>query len=171
MRDKLLNLLAKVLAYPPIRDRIIEKAMKTPYNHIGDYMERYWLVQEDSYLAKLLGVSIRLHIIKQPDQDRALHTHPFTFRTFILKGGYIELRDRLAVVSINSWSAGYERREGTTYRLDKDTPHAIISLRYNEPAVSLFVYGQRKGDWYFDTDEGLIPHATYLNEQEKHNEQ
>jgi Trehalose and maltose hydrolases (possible phosphorylases) len=136
--------------------------MNTPYTHIGDYMERYWLVQEDSSLAKLLGVSIRLHIIKQPDQDRALHTHPFTFRTFILTGGYVEVRNNLDF---------YNRNTGTTYRLDKDTPHAILSLFDNEPAVSLFVYGQRKGDWYFDTDEGLVPHATYLNEQEKQNEQ
>ena len=170
MKDKLLNILAKVLAYQPIRDRIIEKAKNRPYTHIGDYMERYWIIEEDSALAKLLGVSIRLHIIKRPDQDRALHTHPFTFRTFILEGGYTELRDlEVLLTPLYSMSNSYHRVSGTTYKLDRTTPHAIVSLDNNEPAVSLFVYGQRKGDWYFDTDEGLIPHAKYLNEQEKQN--
>ena len=34
--------------------------------------------------------SIRLHHWLAPDDDRAVHDHPWAFRTFVLKGGYID---------------------------------------------------------------------------------
>lgn len=165
MKEQAFALLAKVLSYGPIKRAVVRYAKKHPYVHIpadASYMERYWIIREGSDLANWLGKSIRLHIIKSPDQDRALHTHPFTFRTLIIEGGYKELRK----YGPGSWSqAGIIRKTGDTYVLDKTTPHQIVSLTNGQPATTIFIYDKRDGDWYFDTDEGLIPQARYLNEQ------
>lgn len=59
------------------------------------YMTRFWIVKPGGLaswlLTKLTGYeSIRLHHIIQPDHDRDLHSHPFKYRTFVLRGYYIE---------------------------------------------------------------------------------
>lgn len=162
MKDTALNLLAKILAKPVVANAIIKFAKKRPYSHIGEYMERYWVIEEDSWLSRILGISIRLHVIKLPDQDRAMHTHPFNFRSFILTGGYVEIRRPSN--SPQYYYGFHDHYPGSTYLLDRTTPHQIVRLMGKE-AVTLFVYDTRKGDWYFDTDEGLIPHAKYLNEE------
>lgn len=54
-----------------------------PYRHdIGDYMSRWILIHP--------GGTIRLHNIRQADQDHDLHDHPWDFVSIILRGGYIE---------------------------------------------------------------------------------
>jgi hypothetical protein len=168
MKEKAFALLAKVLSYGPIKRAVVRYAKRTKYYHIpedGSYMERYWIIREGSTLALRLGHSVRLHIIKSPDQDRAMHTHPFTFRTMIIEGGYTELRKTSHEMSDGVWTFEYDRKAGESYVLDKDTPHQIVSLTDDKPATTIFIYDERAGDWFFDTDEGLVPHAKYLNEQ------
>lgn len=80
----MLNLIAKVLARPAVVDFLIRRAKRTPYTNIVTdgvlYMERYWLF--NPYPANSSGkgnrfpISIRLHRIVLPDQDRHLHDHP-----------------------------------------------------------------------------------------------
>lgn len=157
MKEQVFKVIGKVLAIPFVANYLINRALANPYTHIppndGSYMKRFWLLTEDGYLSRLIGISIRVHFIFSPDRDRALHTHPFPFRTFILKGGYTEIQPNK--------SKAY--KAGDTYSLDIRTPHAITSV--DSGTVSLFVAGRRTDDWFFDTDEGLIPHAKYLNEQ------
>lgn len=96
--------------------RLLARAKRTPYFHLhhGDdslYMERYWIVpfaseKEGCYIAtwrrpvvwllQALGVSIRLHVIHTPDLDRAMHDHPWTFASWVLRGWYEEQRPLVA---------------------------------------------------------------------------
>ncbi len=154
MKDKMFSLLAKVCSFSPVRNTIVRYAKRRPYTHIGDYMERYWIIHEGSRLSSILGHSVRLHVIKQPDNDRAMHTHPFSFRTMVIDGGYMEIRQRHI--------EGYIRHTGDSYELDKNIPHMIYNLLDGKPATTIFITGKREDDWYFDTDQGLIPHKQYL---------
>ncbi len=51
---------------------------------LGDYMRR-WIL-------RLPWFNLRLHNILKSDEGRDLHDHPFSFWSFILRGGYIEHR-------------------------------------------------------------------------------
>lgn len=53
------------------------------YRHdIGEFMRR-WIFQSP------LG-TVRLHNIREPDEDREMHDHPWDFVAVILRGGYVE---------------------------------------------------------------------------------
>lgn len=170
MKDTVFKYLSKALAYKPVADWIINRSLQTPYTHIppqtGEYMKRYWLIKEDGWLSRLIGISARVHFINSPDHDRDMHTHPFTFRTFVLRGSYVEQRRSFIEFYLNGQEVPQmiDRSAGSTYQLDSDTPHMI---EWVEPGtVSLFVYGRRVGDWFFQTHEGRIPHETYLKDKE-----
>ena len=158
-KETFYSYLGRFLAFPMVADTIIKLAKRRVYNHIhnGAYMERYWLLREGSWLSRTLGIAIRLHVINSNDGDRAMHTHPFKFRTFILKGGYWERRR----YDDFGYDVGVERVPGDTYEMDIKDAHQIYRL-LDGPATTLFVYGARKDDWYFETEHGMIPHEQYL---------
>ncbi len=162
-KETFYSYLGRFLAFPMVADAVIRLAKRRVYNHIhnGAYMERYWLLREGSWLSRTLGIAIRLHVINDSDGDRAMHTHPFKFRTFILKGGYLERRSDYVGVP---WPFKYIWRfTGNTYEMDIKDSHQIVKLLGTSgPATTLFIYGARKGDWYFETEHGMIPHEQYL---------
>lgn len=166
MKETLFKYVAKALAYKPVADWIITRSLKTPYTHIppdtGDYMQRYWLIKEDGWLSRLIGISARVHFINSPDHDRDMHTHPFTFRTFVLRGKYAEIRKVDFPAYLHT---AFIRKVGQTYQLDSNTAHMIE--RVDPGTVSLFVYGRRSGTWFFDTYEGRIPQELYLNKDKE----
>lgn len=109
MTGLLMHLLARTLARPAVADWLIRRAQRTPYSPIiseGElYMERFWLFNPypDSGASGAdrkpwrFPISIRIHHIVLPDQDRHLHDHPWNARTFILRGWYREVRPVNAV--------------------------------------------------------------------------
>ena len=61
------------------------------------YMGRWWVVPPDTRRSQFLRFisrgryeTVRLHWINRGDEDRELHSHPFDYSTFILKGFYYE---------------------------------------------------------------------------------
>jgi hypothetical protein len=59
-----------------------------PYQHLTNYMQRWWLVQAaDGKCHK----AARLHHILRSDLDRALHGHPWDNASLLLRGGYWEV--------------------------------------------------------------------------------
>lgn len=158
-KETFYSYLGRFLAFPVVADTIIKLAKRRVYSHIhnGAYMERYWLLREGSWLSRTLGIAIRLHVINDSDGDRAMHTHPFKFRTFILKGGYWERRR----YDDQGYAVGIKRVPGDTYEMDIKDAHQIYRL-LDDPATTLFIYGARKDDWYFETEHGMIPHEQYL---------
>ena len=68
-----------------LADRLIARAMRTPYIHLEGYMNRWWLIPYNRF-----GIAVRIHEILRSDADRDLHDHPWWYVTIILRGGYWE---------------------------------------------------------------------------------
>jgi hypothetical protein len=169
MKSLFWRFLAKLLARPAIADWIIERAQRTPYDHLaiadgsriirlphdtalwpGDswYMRRWWFL-------RFGPLQIRVHHILLADIGRDMHDHPWQFRTFILRGGYLEAREH---------AGGVRRRmrlPGTTAAMRRGEFHRIAKVA-PDGAWTLFVTrGQRQG-WGFKSPAGaVIPHEEY----------
>lgn len=196
-----------ILSRPTIRDWIIKQAMKTPDDPIvaGDgsgriYMKRYWLfnplTKKDNgeWVRKYnwLPFSIRVHNILLPDPDRHLHDHPFNARTWIMIGGYQELRAEqvdhfglweenhhlnpnfLGEVDIRDYYDNehigclYARREGSTTKLTHGRFHKVDAIyphdNHNGPgAWTFFVFGDYIGPWGFLVNDAKMEHRQYID--------
>lgn len=111
---------------------------------------------EDIYLTRWRIIQtpwggIFLHAIRRPDGDRALHDHPWSFISLVLKGGYVEiLPDR--VVS---------RLQGSITRRRAEDQHRISILR-EHPTWTLLLVGPRRRDWGFYVDGGWVRWEQYI---------
>lgn len=161
----MMALIAKLLAKPAVANWLIRRAARTPYTHIeknGDvYMERYWLFNpypvDSSGKGNWFPISIRLHHIRRPDQDRHLHDHPWNARTFILRGWYREVKP------LADCQPDYKvaRSAGETATLKFGEYHAITEI--SEGGVwTLFVTGKYRGTWGFLVDGAKVQWRTYL---------
>lgn len=162
-----------------IADRIIQRAKRTPYTHLSavldhtlddpdeaDYMERYWLFNAyeriDGKHVSPIGwlPSIRIHRIKKSDDDRALHDHPWKFVTFILKGGYYEVRP---------FSAPGGPKGGTMTRwygpgsilVRKHTDFHRLIVHEGGEAWTMFCTGKYMHKWGFMHDGSKMIHTLY----------
>lgn len=173
---------AWLLGRPAVADWLIRRAQRTPYTHIITegklYMERYWLFNPYPQTGGSgadrprwqFPISIRLHHIVLPDQDRGhMHDHPWNARTFILRGGYVEVRphpifgrrwDELA-----DWlmpdGRKIEHHAGETAPLKFGEYHRIVSIAEGG-AWTLFVTGKYRGTWGFLVAGKKIPWREYL---------
>jgi len=86
MKEKLWQVLTCILGWTWVQNKVFAYAFKRPYDQIGDYMQRWWLVPFDSKLP----FAIRINHIKKPDADIELHDHPWDWRTIVLTGWYDE---------------------------------------------------------------------------------
>lgn len=159
MLDKLLTLVARFL---PERRIIIDGEI---------YLRRYYLwgrMPDD--LADLWNCGTRprqrlgflrtayLHRFEKPDADRDCHNHPWSGRSLILVGGYIEDRWTAHPSKPGAQLVRVERRPLTRMRLEPDTFHRIDSLR--APVVwTLFRIGPKVQGWgYWDArTEQFVP--------------
>lgn len=142
-------------------DRLIERAKKTPYEHIENYMERYWLVPYNKWIP-----SARIHHILSSDDARAFHDHPFWFLTIILRGGYFEVRPQydksgLYIGECRKWHGPGSilfRRSSAYHRLE---------LPEGRTAWTLFMTGQYRRKWGFLVQPAIkVAHTEYLKEAE-----
>lgn len=166
----MLNTLARFLARPAVAQWLIARSMCTPYSDIvkdGDlYMRRFWLFNPypDSGASGAdrkrwqFPISIRIHHIVLPDQDRALHDHPWNARTFILRGAYVEHRPEDAYTVKH---VGILRRAGETATLKFGEYHRITSV--SEGGVwTMFVTGKYRGTWGFLVNGAKVQWRKYL---------
>lgn len=153
------KLLAKILAIPFIVDWLLNRAQRSPYEHIMSadgsevYMARWWLFNPypgpGNYKVKHPWLpSIRVHLIRREDRDRHLHDHPWNARTFILWGYYAEHIDGLPGLHI--------RKRGDTVAIPYNRFHRIVSVSEGG-VLTLFVTWKYRHKWGFK-----IPHAEYL---------
>lgn len=169
MPDFLWRWLATLLARPAIADWIIKRAQRTPYDHLKvtgpsgqTYIERVpsdaqlhswesWYMRRWWFL-RLGPLQVRVHHILLADIGRDLHDHPWPFRTFILRGGYIEIREGTgSALRLPGRTAAMRR--GEFHRIAKVAPSG---------AWTLFVtWGPRQG-WGFKRPTGVVvPHEEY----------
>lgn len=156
------QLIARVLSHPLVFKYLLNRAKKTPYSDIYGvednelYMERYWLF--NPYPASggrrrrnWFPLSVRIHRILKPDNDRNLHDHPWNARTFILKGWYTEER-RHGV---------FTRSQGDTARLNFGEYHKITKV-CEGGVYTLFITGKYRGTWGFLVEGSKIHYKKYL---------
>lgn len=108
------------------------------------------------------GLSLKIHKIVRPDNDRCEHDHPWWFIRVILWGGYREI--------IKGQS--YDRlpwRPWAFWRIYPCLPsfqHKIIEL-FKDANYSLVLCGRNKGTWGFKTKKGWIPWQKFLTATKK----
>lgn len=166
------KLIGRVLMRPNVHNWLLAIAMKTPDTPIMSpdgsevYMHRYWLFNQISdYKRKYRFIlfSIRIHNILRHDMDRHMHDHPFNARTWIMRGGYDEIRLR---PSTSEWRNmtdvmdEFTRVPGDTSTLGFEQYHQITAVRPGG-ALTLFMFGGYLGRWGFAVDGLKIPHAEY----------
>jgi hypothetical protein len=155
MKKFIWQIIAYIVTRWEVRAWLIKKAKQTPYFHLTDYMDRWWLMPRclltrhpDGYLfpRSWLPFSIRIHHIKRPDAGRDLHDHPFDYRTIILFGWYVEE---------DVFGQHYFMGEGDTKSARAQTFHRIVDMP--KPGTSLegggvwtlFIMGRRINSWGF----------------------
>ena len=162
------RLLAKLLASPAVADWIITRAKRTPYDHLiadagriirvhsgyritGLVPGEYWYMRRWWFL-RLGPLQVRVHHIMAEDIGRELHDHPWPFRTFILRGGYIERREGVRPV----W-----RKSGDTAAMGRGEFHRIAQVEQGGAWTLFCTWGERKV-WGFKSQSGqVIPHQEY----------
>lgn len=155
------------------RDALIARATKTPYDPIGDYMHRYWLVpyvttqggsktgigavsfwqRPIAWCFQKLGIGIRIHCIMQSDHDGAYHDHPWNFMSVILSGGYWEHRP-LFDKGLFAGDVAERFQEGDVVFRKAGDLHRL-ALSEGQHAWTLFITGPWLQDW------GFVENANY----------
>lgn len=113
--------------------------MRHPYRHIGNYMDRYWIIP---------GL-VRLHRIKRADRGIHLHDRPWSWRTFVLSGGYVE----------RTLDGYIPRIPGSTAARHYSEWHHIA--RVEPDTWTLFIHGPRRQTWGFLVDGKKVYHHDY----------
>lgn len=102
-----------------------------------------------------------LHHILLPDGDRALHDHPWSFVSLILRGGYTEQRPWLrpnGEPMIRHWPSArphhteHRMRPGRLRRMPAEGLHRITELHGD--CWTLVAVGPRRREWGFVGDDG-----------------
>ena len=167
--------LAWLISMPKITNWLIKRSQLTPYIHIDNYMNRWWLFNpynntdygSKAYKKFAWLPSIRIHHILREDYARDNHNHPWIARTIILKGDYDETRLKNYYRDyINSGGAfvyEYEKSNrvaGDTATLTPDDFHNIT--RVSDGGVwTLFITWKYQQNWGFLVDGKVIPHELY----------
>jgi hypothetical protein len=156
MREFIWRVIARFVSRPRVAAYLIERSKRTPYLHLDGYMNRYWLFNPTPPQSNGQGrrfewlPSIRIHHILRADHARDPHNHPWSFRTIILRGWYIERRD----------DRYHFRTNGETARLNADGFHHIADVG-SGGVWTLFISWRWQHTWGFRTPEGFVPWRDY----------
>lgn len=189
---KLTNRLWKAIAWlvsrPWIATALIRFSQLRPFSEIRNqagvlYMSRWWVfnpypTSSQNRRRWNLPISIRVHHIVRPDDDRAMHDHPWNARTIILRGWYTEKRpidlkkaglsdETISLINEAANAGKYEvgeyftRRTGDTATLRVGEYHTITDV--SEGGVyTLFISGKWRADWGFLVNGVKVWWRTYL---------
>lgn len=158
-----------------IVDAIIERAKRTPYEHLEGYMERYWLVKPSRWT---FGCGIRVHHILRSDNDRDMHTHPWWNLSLILRGVYWEVmpakKDEPGAyyggyVNLNEPFKMKQRKVGDLVFRRRTARHKLMLFR--GPVWTFFVTGPETRDaspWgYMVAGEQYVDRRSYAVRDEE----
>lgn len=114
-------------------------------------------------LARTPWFQILLHKICRPDADRDLHDHPWSFRSLILKGGYVEEIIDPDIFDHYHERNKYERVNKRAAFVGHDTTsfHRIDRLLDGPAWTLVFTTGKRKS-WGFLVNGKAVNHREYL---------
>lgn len=136
------------------------------------YLRRFFIFRS-KWIGKNFG-DLYLHKIYRSDDDKDPHDHPWSFRTFVLKGGYTD--EGWQFTDLDGKGNGYRTRmphfdekvsaPATRFRHRRHI-HRVI-LTENKPAWTLvwttgYTNDARgNADWRFITEERAVPWREYL---------
>lgn len=107
---------------------------------------------------RVLGLRPLLHKFHRPDNDRALHNHPWKWSlSIILCGSYTEER-----LDLHTGTTDIRRLRFFNFLTEHDY-HRVSELHGN--VWTLFITGPRIQDWGFMTPAGFVDHRTYIATQ------
>jgi hypothetical protein len=182
---------ARPAMIPLFVNLLIGHAKRTPYLHLADYMQRFWVRRHNDDKSNWAA---RVHNIKRSDLDRALHDHPWKNISIVLMGGYWEVMPGIYRETCEAEFVGalpefmalhefihqhggpaasrpqmrelkrmdvYWRGPGTIVRRRADALHRLI-LPQGADAWSLFIMGPKVREWGFQTITGWVHNAAYL---------
>ncbi len=98
-------------------------------------------------LFKCPWFSIKLHWIHKADPDRDMHTHPWNFVSFVLRGGYNEIMSEYPKIIDDK-----ERSIKWFNKMNTISAHRIISVMPN--TITLVITGAKQKDWGFWVADG-----------------
>lgn len=160
------RVIAAIVSLPFIADYLIRRALRTPYFHLPDYMNRWWLFNayssdttlpegERGKLKRFRWLpSIRIHHILREDRADHPHDHPWNARTIILYGHYLECRpgqqSRLRAAGDTA-----AIRFGEFHHIARVSPGGVFTL---------FITWRYCGGWGFLVDGVKVPWRQYVAE-------
>lgn len=119
------------------------------------YLTRYRIIQTPWF-------GIFVHRMDGPDSRATLHDHPWTFTSFVLRGGYIERRWDPLKMEVNE-----EHRVRWFNRMPLRAAHSIRTLlRY--PTWTLVLTGRRVRTWGFLDLNPKLPHSYVWTAWDEH---
>lgn len=108
---------------------------------IGEnYIRRWWIVPRNSFS------NLYLHEMSGPDDDRAMHDHPWANVSVIIRGGYIE----------HTPAGVFERHEGDVIERAATALHRLELLPGISRTISLFSTGPKVREWGFACRQGWV---------------
>lgn len=149
-----------------LRDALL--AVAQPYSNLYHpdgslYMERFIVKQRHDEGSG----HIRLHHIVTKDWDDHLHDHPFSFWSFVLTGGYLELRPVIrnpCFIKDDDGKILEECRVTQRYAGALDYRHACDRhkiVRVEPNTWTLVFAGPLRQWWGFYTPKGKVHHRHY----------
>lgn len=130
------------------------------------YLKRYTLMHQPD-------LRVYLHQILLSDDDRALHDHPWDFKTILLSGGYYEeipagwnnLRRSAhgALVGTMETKKIFHPRFSVIRHKAEDLHR--IDLPDGKPVWTLFIAGNKSREWGFMSPKGWVHWREYINEK------
>lgn len=114
---------------------------------IGEnYLRRWWVVPRNYF------ANVYLHEMLGPDDDRAMHDHPWDNTSVVISGGYLE----------HTPDGVFERREGDVVHRPATALHRLELLPGVDRTISLFITGPKVRDWGFQTEAGWVHYKDFV---------
>lgn len=132
-----------ILSYSTLADMQIWAAgimSRAPDFIIGDsYLLRWFVIPRNSFS------NVYLHEIRQSDDDRAMHDHPWDNRSIVLDGEYIE----------HTPDGSFRRVAGDVIDRPATALHRLEILD-GRPVKTMFITGPKIREWGFACPKGWV---------------
>lgn len=130
------------------------------------YLDRWWLIPRNPIF------NVYLHHITHSDDDRALHDHPWSNLSIILRGGYDEILPMMQGYPAHWDFAGYtrtlSRRAGdAVLRLSPSWRHRLVVPPNSPGAWTLFITGPVIHRWGFYCRDHFVHWRDFTAKRDK----
>lgn len=124
--------------------KFLVKEIKSKEGHV--HFRRYRLLELPIF-------RIYLHQILKADEDGVEHDHPWDFLSIILKGGYVEQKNKKLIA----------RLPGSIGICTRPFHHLLYEI-FSPTWTLVFAWGKRT-NWGYFTDQGWKDHITFRREK------